>query len=92
MRINKKLWLLVALAAAPLAQAETLLLDSIDQAAQTASQRPRSGMSMAAVEAQFGKPPTQIAPVGDPPITRWEYPSFTVYFEYDHVIHAVERR
>ena len=24
-----------------------------------------------------------------PPIERWEYPSFTVYFEYQKVIHSV---
>jgi hypothetical protein len=27
--------------------------------------------------------------VGDPPITRWVYDRFTVYFENDRVIHSV---
>jgi hypothetical protein len=27
--------------------------------------------------------------VGKPPISRWEYPGFIVYFESDHVIHSV---
>ncbi len=27
--------------------------------------------------------------MGDPPITRWVYPDFTVYFEYQYVINAV---
>lgn len=27
--------------------------------------------------------------VGQPPITRWDYRSFSVYFEYDHVINSV---
>ena len=26
-----------------------------------------------------------------PPITRWDYPSFSVYFEHDKVIHAVAK-
>jgi len=27
--------------------------------------------------------------VGKPPISRWEYPGFVVYFEHEHVIHSV---
>ena len=27
--------------------------------------------------------------VGNPPISRWEYPGFVVYFEHEHVIHSV---
>ena len=27
--------------------------------------------------------------VGDPPIIRWIYPSYTVYFEYQYVINSV---
>jgi hypothetical protein len=30
--------------------------------------------------------------VGQPPITRWVFPTFVVYFEYQHVIHAVATR
>jgi hypothetical protein len=44
---------------------------------------------MASVEARFGVPASRGAAVGQPPITRWTYPNFTVYFEYDHVVHAV---
>jgi hypothetical protein len=29
--------------------------------------------------------------VEQPPITRWDYPAFSVYFEHDRVIHAVAR-
>lgn len=54
--------------------------------------RPASGMTQASVEATFGAPTSKIAPVGDPPIARWEYPDFVVFFEYDRVIHAVRRR
>jgi hypothetical protein len=51
--------------------------------------RPTRGMSMDKVEATFGAPTNRTAPVGEPPITRWEYPGFTVYFEHQHVIHTV---
>jgi hypothetical protein len=51
--------------------------------------RPPRGMTMEKVEATFGAPTSRAAPVGQPPITRWEYPGFTVYFEHQHVIHTV---
>jgi hypothetical protein len=41
------------------------------------------------VEAKFGAPSRRVPAVGEPPITRWEYPGFVVYFERDRVIHAV---
>jgi hypothetical protein len=50
---------------------------------------PTRGTSMAQVEARFGAPSQRYAAVGQPPITRWVYPSFVVYFEYQHVVHAV---
>jgi hypothetical protein len=50
---------------------------------------PTRGSSMAQVERRYGPPSERAAPVGQPPITRWVYPTFTVYFEYDHVVHAV---
>ena len=53
---------------------------------------PTRGTSMAQVEARFGAPAERYAAVGQPPITRWVYPSFVVYFEYQHVVHAVAVR
>jgi len=38
---------------------------------------------------QFGAPKTRHDAVGKPPITRWDYDGFSVYFEYQHVVHAV---
>lgn len=58
-------------------------------AAQAQAGAPSRGMSMAQVEAHFGSPSEKVAPVGRPPITRWVYPGFTVYFEGHLVIHAV---
>lgn len=54
--------------------------------------RPARGLSMARVEAKYGQPSKKYAAVGDPPITRWEYPGFIVYFEYQTVIHSVTKR
>jgi len=55
---------------------------------------PARGQLMAAVRTQFGEPAQALPAVGGgdprtPPITRWVYPSFTVYFENQHVVNAV---
>ena len=54
--------------------------------------RPMRGITQAQVEAKYGSPVSKKAAVGDPPISRWEYQNFTVYFEHDRVIHAVLKR
>lgn len=53
---------------------------------------PGRGMSKDQVEDRFGSPAEKVEAIGEPPISRWVYGSFTVYFEYDHVIHAVHRK
>ena len=50
---------------------------------------PARGMTMTQVASKFGDPLSKVAAVGTPPISRWEYSGFVVYFERDHVIHAV---
>jgi hypothetical protein len=61
----------------------------VPAAAERPANRPSRGMSMDKVEAAHGAPARKVAPVGQPPIERWEYPGFTVYFEYKKVIHSV---
>jgi len=73
-------------------RATVLLLDGIEADAQSASERPKSGMTMDNVEKTFGAPAERHDAVGKPPITRWDYPAFSVYFENDRVIHAVAKR
>ena len=51
--------------------------------------RPRNGQSMNQVAAKYGEPDQKIPAVGDPPISRWVYGKYTVYFENDRVIHSV---
>ncbi|MEO7150030.1 MAG: hypothetical protein ABIY40_08885 [Rhodanobacteraceae bacterium] len=57
---------------------------------------PRRGLSMAQVEREYGAPERKLQTRGGdtrlhPPIHRWEYPTYIVYFERSHVIHAVLR-
>lgn len=54
-----------------------------------AVETPRTGQSMQQTESHFGQPIEKIAAIGEPPITRWRYSQFTVYFEHNKVIHAV---
>lgn len=52
-------------------------------------ERPLKGMASAAVEQKFGAPLSKSNPVGNPPISSWEYPEYRVYFEADRVLHTV---
>lgn len=52
-------------------------------------QLPGRAMSMETVQKRFGEPTTKYPAVGQPPITKWVYEKFTVYFESEYVIHAV---
>ena len=50
---------------------------------------PKKGLSASEVLARFGEPVERSAAKGEPPITRWSYSGFVVYFEGDTVIHSV---
>ncbi len=50
---------------------------------------PRRGEARDSVRNRFGDPETEEGPVGEPPITTWQYPRFEVVFEDDWVIHTV---
>ncbi|MDQ3617655.1 MAG: hypothetical protein M3374_02900 [Pseudomonadota bacterium] len=84
--------LLVLLAIAGTASAETLLIERVQ--VQTGSPLPARGLSMAQVEARYGAPSQRLDPRGGqkrqwPTINRWMYPTFTVYFEKSTVIDVV---
>ncbi len=68
--------------------AENLALSVADQGNQSV-QTPQNGQKKENVEAQYGVPLERIGAVGEPPISRWVYQDFTVYFEHDIVLHAV---
>jgi hypothetical protein len=75
---------------AGVANADNLDMDGMSPAQSDA--HPKRGSTQVSVESKFGKPDATRAPVGDPPIERWEYKDFVVYFEYDRVIHTVAKR
>jgi hypothetical protein len=81
--------LLAAVLLSGVAGAETIAVDSGIAVKESDIAMPTRGMTMNQVAAKFGNPATKIPAVGKPPISRWEYPGFVVYFEADHVIHSV---
>ena len=76
---------------AGVAHADTLIIDKLDTVAGELPERPARGATMARVESNFGTPMSRRGAVGDPPISSWEYADFTVFFEYDRVLHSVEK-
>ena len=76
---------------APCAQADVLTLPEAETAAANLPQR---GMSQADVLKAHGEPATRHAPAGggsaqQPPITRWDYDGYSVFFEKNLVIDVV---
>ncbi len=83
------------LSTVPAVNADVLLIDAIAEAPPNSPQglpRPKSGQTMDSVRKQFGDPVKKHPWVGDPPITRWDYPQYSVFFEYDRVINTVVHR
>jgi hypothetical protein len=97
MKIRKLAALLAACAAAGAgagaAVAETVVVNDQVQVRESQVDRPKRGSTMSEVEKHFGAPVTRHPTVGgaphQPPITRWDYNGFSVFFEHDRVIHAV---
>ncbi|WP_374604586.1 hypothetical protein [Arenimonas sp.] len=90
--------LALALATGLLLQATTASADIllVERVQVESAALPARGQSMAQIEAAYGVPQRKHAPVAgpnsrkyNPPITRWDYPAFSVYFEYNHVVDAV---
>ena len=74
------------------AAADTLLIDALRDADREARDLPRHGATMERVEQHFGEPQERRPAVGEPPITRWDYEGYSVYFEHDRVLRTVQRR
>jgi len=75
--------------------ADVLLIDAIHNEPPNAPAgiyRPSRGMTMDTVKATFGMPDAEHAAVGEPPITRWDYPNYTVFFEHQYVLNSVVHR
>jgi hypothetical protein len=74
-----------------IAQADVLKIPVGSQPNASGQPLPPKGMLMQRVRAGWGEPEVALDPVGQPPITRWDYADFSVYFEYEHVVHTVAR-
>lgn len=83
-----RLSLLLALLLPTAALAETLHIPLGQQGA-SALNLPQLGESQRAVLERFGLADEEHPSVGNPPITRWDYREFSVYFEHKHVINSV---
>lgn len=82
----------ISLSMATTLQAETLEMPAEPAAATSSGHSftvPGRGMTMTQVEEKFGPPLQKLPEVGDPPIIRWVYSNYTVYFEYQFVINSV---
>ena len=84
-----RILLLAAVLASGFARAETIAVDNGIAVKESDVSTPARGMTMDQVATKFGAPVTKVPAVGKPPISRWEYPGFVVYFEADYVIHSV---
>jgi hypothetical protein len=80
---------LLAIALSGYARAETVADGDQVMVRESDIARPHRGMTMQAVQAKFGAPVARHEAVGEPPISRWDYQGFTVFFEKDRVIHTV---
>ncbi len=67
--------------------AEVLIIERINNTQQI--EVPTKGLSMNQVTQRFGEPLIKNTAIGEPPITKWKYDSFTVYFERSWVISSV---
>jgi hypothetical protein len=72
-----------------LARAELIATDGKVMVAPSNTPQPARGALMKTVEKQFGAPANRHPTVGKPPITRWDYPGFSVFFEGERVIDSV---
>lgn len=94
MLIRTLVALLSGLAAAGSAAADTIVVNDQVQVRESRLDVPKRGLTMGDVEKHFGAPVTRHAAVGGgsphrPPITRWDYNGFSVFFEKDRVIDSV---
>ena len=84
--------LLLTATALPTAWADVLAVP--ENPSETTAALPSKGEAQTAVLRRYGEPAKRHAAVGgasaaQPPITRWDYSGFSVFFENSHVVDAV---
>ena len=70
-------------------QADVLKMPGGEPQVITKSTVPARGMTQNEVLQRYGEPSSRKAAVGQPPISRWNYPGYSVFFEYNIVLHTV---
>lgn len=83
-----RLLLLLCLSLPLPALAETIEIP-VGQQGDSGLSLPVRGESQRDVLERFGLPDEEHPAVGKPPITRWDYREFSVYFESGHVVDSV---
>ena len=81
------IWGVFFLTLSSLASADILLIEKVRE--RMLRDLPVNGLTMAEVRDRYGEPEDRSGPVGEPPITRWIYGDYSVYFEHDLVIESV---
>jgi hypothetical protein len=92
--MTKFIAVLLLAAAFPVFAESLALPASANSSSPGTSELPAKGSLMSAVRARYGEPERTHTPVGGdaprhPPITRWDYAGFSVFFENDHVVDSV---
>ncbi|MDE2148724.1 MAG: hypothetical protein KGJ55_02580 [Gammaproteobacteria bacterium] len=86
---------LLGLSLISVARADTLRLPAVPGTSAVATpELPQRGATMRTVEQRFGAPVKRHPPAGGdspkhPPITRWDYTQFSVFFERNRVLDSV---
>lgn len=79
----------LVLSAAPTSVLADRVKLSVGEQREAGQELPRNGLTQERVKEHYGEPRRRIAPVGEPPISRWEYEDYIVYFEHDRVLKTV---
>lgn len=79
------IWAVMSVATA----GDILLIEKVEE--RQSRDLPGNGLTMNQVESRYGSPIEKRSAVGDPPITRWVYPDYSVFFEHNLVIESVVR-
>lgn len=88
--MNARVLALSLILFAPAAFADTLAIPVGQQhGSGISTDLPQRGLSAATVLQRHGDPGARHAAVGEPPISRWDYQGFSVYFEAGTVVHSV---
>ncbi len=73
-------------------QSQTVVIPLSEKVQAQNIDMPWRGLSKSSVQEQYGSPVNIHKAKGKPPISRWDYEQFSVYFESNSVIHSVMKQ